>query len=142
MFSDLDLVELVKAEMADFMVGHGLELAVIGRGEVLLRRADCAIKLIADRETIHVVYFDKRSEPVKGYNILLHLAHKRRDPVPYSAEWESPSQGYADHMKRVLRALTRLLDVEAKDILDGSMEWTRAYHWPTVIPDAETAALL
>ncbi|TWB26476.1 hypothetical protein [Nitrospirillum viridazoti] len=44
MFSDLDLVELVKAEMADLMARHGLELAVIGKGEVLLRRTDYAIK--------------------------------------------------------------------------------------------------
>ncbi|MEA1677405.1 hypothetical protein [Nitrospirillum sp. BR 11163] len=142
MFSDLDLVELVKAEMADLMARHGLELAVIGKGEVLLRRTDYPIKLMAGREEIHLVYFDKKAGPIRGYNVFLYLMHQRRARLISSMEEAMPVQGYTGHIERELRALTRQLTVAGQDILEGSTEWTKTYHWPTLTLDAETAALL
>ncbi|WP_186463387.1 hypothetical protein, partial [Nitrospirillum viridazoti] len=100
------------------------------------------IKLMAGREEIHLVYFDKKARPIRGYNVFLYLMHQRRARLISSMEEAMPVQGYTGHMERELRALTRQLTVAGQDILEGSTEWTKTYHWPTLTLDAETAALL
>jgi hypothetical protein len=113
---NVGLDSIVKKEMGDMISAHSLDLVVIGGNEVLLKSSTYVMDVVADRNGVSVVYFDTMQKPVKGYNVFLFLANKRRGQL----------------------ALTKA----GQDILIGSKDWMREYSWPTVHLGDDIAAMI
>jgi hypothetical protein len=131
---------LIKA-MGDLVAAHGLSLVELSENEVLLKAPSFTIDASADREGVSMVYFDTRSKPAKGYNILLFLLNKRRDRLSFNANAAEPAT-YEEFIEGQLNALAQHIRTAGVDILAGADDWMGSYSWPTVRAQGSAAALI
>lgn len=88
-----------------------------------------------------MVYFDTRSKPPKGYNILLFLLNKRRDRLSFQTNLPEPTSR-DDFIEGQLNGLIQHIRSAGQDILGGSAEWMKTYSWPTVQAQGSVATLI
>jgi hypothetical protein len=141
MSSSIDLTAMVQHAMLDLIDMHHLKLIAISENEVGLLAQTYVIKLFADKEGIHMIYFDKISLLTKGYNVTLFIINKRRDLLEFSID-EPNYIKRKDYIKHQLSVLAQHLDSAGQDILRGSKDWIDEYSWPTVRPDYVISKLL
>ncbi|WP_138918891.1 hypothetical protein [Nitrospirillum viridazoti] len=141
MNSNFSLEEIVKREMGDIITTYRLTIHAVGDSEVLLKSHEYTIDVVADRDGVSLVYFDKRNKPVKGYNIFRFLADKRRNQLDL-AKTQPITHSYAEFIELQTRSLANHLRKAAQDILSGSSEWIKAYSWPALPPTSEIVSLI
>jgi len=66
---------MVQQTMADLIAAYELSVVEVSESEVLLKSKNYFIDIFADKEGVGLVYFDKMSRPVKGYNLFLYLVN-------------------------------------------------------------------
>ncbi|TWB41877.1 hypothetical protein [Nitrospirillum pindoramense] len=128
-------------EMGDIISAYKLTIYAISDREVLLKSREYAIDVIADRDGVSLVYFDKREKYIKGYNIFRFLVDKRRNKLDL-AKNQPPTHSYAEFIELQTRSLANHLRKAAQDILSGSTEWIKAYSWPALPPASEIAPFI
>jgi hypothetical protein len=136
-----DLTALVQETMSDLIAIHALKLVRISENEVLLESDSYVIDVFFDKEGANMVYFDTARMPVKGYNIFLFLANKRRDSLLFSRT-EPPVSSYAEYIENDLSFLVQHIRNAAGDILSGSKEWIKEYSWPAIDPNRNLMSLI
>lgn len=141
MSETFSLLALVKEFMADIIDMHRLSVVEVSSSEVLLRADSYTLDVYADRDGVSIVYFDKTSKPLSGYNVLLFLINKRRSALTFS-DVEPASNGYTNFIKNGLDVTAQHLRNAGEDILSGSKDWIRGYSWPRVRPAEGIAGLL
>ncbi|TWB22667.1 hypothetical protein FBZ89_103293 [Nitrospirillum amazonense] len=141
MNSIFKLEEIVKREMGDIISSYHLTIHAVSDSEVLLKSREYAIDVVADRDGVSLVYFDKRAKSIKGYNIFRFLVDKRRNQLDF-AKNQPPTHSYPEFIELQTRSLANHLRKAAQDILSGSTEWIKAYSWPTLPPANEIAPLI
>jgi hypothetical protein len=141
MNTNCNLEEIVKSEMKDLINAYSLALVKLNNDEVLLKSVKYAIDITFGRDGVNVVYFDTESMPIKGYNILLFLIHKRFDKLISTSERPAP-RSQIEFVTSEIRTLSQHLRKAGADILSGSKEWTASYSWPVVQPAGLIATLI
>ena len=130
----LRLDVMVQQTMADLIAAYELSVVEVSESEVLLKSKNYFIDIFADKEGVGLVYFDKMSRPVKGYNLFLYLVNRRRSLLVFS-ESQAQAENYAEFIEDQLVNLARHLRTAGQDILGGAKDWIEEYTWPTVFPD-------
>jgi hypothetical protein len=138
---NVGLDSIVKKEMGDMISAHSLDLVVIGGNEVLLKSSTYVMDVVADRNGVSVVYFDTMQKPVKGYNVFLFLANKRRGQLALTKS-RPITNNFSEFVESETRALAGHLRKAGQDILIGSKDWMREYSWPTVHLGDDIAAMI
>lgn len=136
-----EIGDLVKKHMGQLIATHALEFVSLSGSEALLRGEGYAIKVIAYRDGVSMVYFDTSRKPAKGYNLFLFLSNKRGALLTFSESESSPAS-YEEFVGSQIESLSRHLQAGGQDILRGSKEWISSYSWPAVNPDAGLAKVL
>jgi hypothetical protein len=137
----MNLKSLLTSAMGDLIATYDLAILELSDSEVLLRARTFVIDINADRDGLSTLYFDTRSRPVKGYNILLFLLNKRRDRLALHETTADPS-AYCEFIEGQLKGLARHFRSAGLDILSGADDWMNNYSWPTVRPQGSAAALI
>lgn len=127
--------------MMDIIDTHRLVVVEPSNREVLLKASTYTLDIWADREGVNVVYFDKSSKPLLGYNLILFLLQNRRNLLTFDSVG-GESHDYESFITANVSAIARHLRAAGGDILSGSKEWIASYSWPKVKPPAEIAQLL
>ena len=141
MNAQVNLKALVQKCMNDLIATNGLGLVEISDSEVLLKSDAYTIDIVADRDGVSMVYFDKSAGPVKGYNVFLFLINKRRNLLIFSAG-KPQANSYAEFIETEISSLAQHLRNAGQDLLSGSKEWIKGYSWPIVSPSGSIAALI
>ena len=131
---NLHLNVMVQQTMADLIAAYELSVVEVSESEVLLKSQNYFIDVFAGKEGVGVVYFDKMSRPVKGYNLFLYLVNRRRGLLVFS-ESQTQAESYTEFIENQLASLARHLRTAGQDILGGAKDWIKEYSWPTVFPD-------
>jgi len=84
---------MVQQTMADLIAAYELSVVEVSESEVLLKSQNYFIDIFAGKEGVGVVYFDKMSRPVKGYNLFLYLVNRRRGLLVFSESQAQAARG-------------------------------------------------
>jgi hypothetical protein len=137
----MNLKSLLTVAMGDLIDAYGLSVVELSDSEILLRARTFAIDVSIDREGVSAVYFDTRSRPAKGYNILLFLLNKRRDRLTFHENAPEPAE-YSKFIEGQLKGVIQHIRSAGLDILAGADDWMKSYSWPTVRLHDGIAALV
>jgi len=131
MNNNLGLAIIVKKVMDDIITSYSLTLFSKDDNEVQLKSSTYIMDVIANRDGVSIVYFDITQKPIKGYNVFLFLANKRREQLDFVKD-KPITNSYAEFIESEIHALAGHLRKAGQDILSGSKDWIKAYSWPTV----------
>lgn len=139
--SDLNLTNEIRSSFADVFAINHAELISVSGTEVLLKTERYTLDVYADKDGVSVVYFDKTSMPVKGYNVVLFLINKRRNLLSFD-KYSDENAIYLDRLRADLKNIARHLTQAGQDILAGKKEWLKEYSWQLVSPSSDVASLI
>lgn len=141
MNTNKNLKELTINNMSDVINKHNLKLIEVSDNEVLLKSPEYAINIAAEKDGVSIIYFDTSSTPTKGYNIFLFLVNQRRSSLVFS-KTKPCQKDYAEFIESELNSLTQHIRNAGQDILDGSKDWIKSYHWKTITPSKNIASMI
>lgn len=141
MNAQVNLKALVEKCMSDLIASNSLGLVEISDSEVVLKSSGFVIDIVADREGVSMVYFDKSVRPVKGYNISLFLINKRRNLLAFATS-KQQANSYGEFIETEISSLAQHLRNGGQDLLAGSKEWIKSYSWPAIGPSGGIASLI
>jgi hypothetical protein len=127
----LNLKSLIDRGMGDLVEKYSLSIIKVGEQDVIIKASKFAIRVLADRDGLSMVYFDTEHRPIKGFNIFLFLVNKRREFLTFSSS-KFDLGTYSDFIENELISLVRHIENAGTDILEGSKDWISAYSWPSV----------
>lgn len=141
MSTDIGLDAIIKHEMSDIISAYSIKLISVNANEVLLKSLTYTIDIVTDRDGVSIIYFDTDQKPVKGYNLFLFLANKRREKLTFSKS-KPTTNSYIELIASETHALSTHLRNAAQDILGGSKDWIKEYSWPTIQLPPELAGMI
>lgn len=136
-----NLKELTFKNMYDVIQTYNLKLVEVSDNEVLLKATEYTIDIVAEKDGVSIIYFDTSSTPTKGYNIFLFLANRRRSSLVFSKN-KPNANNYADFIESELSSLAQHIRNAAQDILSGSKDWIKSYHWQIITPSENIAKII
>ncbi|MFC5459279.1 hypothetical protein [Massilia niabensis] len=132
---------MVESNLGDVVEKYEMEIVELNANEVILKTRAYVLDVVADRDGVAIIYFDRDAVPLRGYNVFLYLLKARRELLLFVGEKPVPST-YTDFIDSELASLLQHLRVAAHDILSGSKTWISAYSWPAVRPSPSILAIL
>jgi hypothetical protein len=135
------LGELVKSQLKEIVDQYALETVEIDAHEVVLKARTYALDIIAGREGIAIVYFDRDALPFCGRNLFSYLLKARSDLLP-ATNTKAELSSYTEFIKDELDSLSLYLRTAAHDILSGSKVWLSGNRSPVIQARPSIAAVL
>jgi hypothetical protein len=139
--SNLNLSNEIHDIFADVLAVNHAELVPVSNTEVLLKTAAYSLNIYVDHDGVSVIYFDKISNPIKGYNVILFLLNKRRSLLSFD-KYANENAIYIDRLRSDIKSVARHLTQAGQDILEGKKEWLKEYSWQLVSPSKDVSLLM